>query len=139
MQLAKVLPPKGVWQLQSTLHAFFQPRVLLPEDSEDTAVPLAGNWAPQGQPPSPTVATHAVVVDCQKKPSKRRPKVVQLAKPLCKHTARQKLEYLAYADRQWCPSRHLATIPPGGGEPSSLKAGGGRLDRGGGGGGWQGM
>ena len=30
VQPAEELPPKGVRQLQSTLHAFFQPRVLLP-------------------------------------------------------------------------------------------------------------
>ena len=35
-QLAKVVPPKGARLLQSTLHAFFQPRVLNPEDTEDT-------------------------------------------------------------------------------------------------------
>ena len=39
-------------------------------------------------------------MDCQKRPSKRRPKALRLAKPLRKHhTARQKLEYLAYADQ----------------------------------------
>ena len=42
MHPAELLPPKGVWQLQSTLHAFSQPCVLLPENIEDTAVPLAG-------------------------------------------------------------------------------------------------
>ena len=36
---ASLLPPKGVRQLQSTLHALFWP--------EDTAVPLAGNWPPR--------------------------------------------------------------------------------------------
>ena len=65
VQLAEVLPPKGVRQLQSTLHAFFQPCVLLPEDTEDTDVtPLVGNLPPRDRPHSPTVATHAVVVDC---------------------------------------------------------------------------
>ena len=64
MQPAEVLPPKGVRQLQSTLHAFFQPRIQLPEDPEDTdAIPLARNSNPRERPPSPTVATHAVLVD----------------------------------------------------------------------------
>ena len=48
VQPAEVLPPKGVRQLQSTLHAFFQPRVQLPEDPEGTdAIPLAGNSPPR--------------------------------------------------------------------------------------------
>ena len=98
---AQVLPPKGVRQLQSTLHAFFQPRVQLPEDLEDTdAIPLASNSPPRDRAPSPTLATEAMVVDCQKRPSKRRPKALRLAKLLRKHrTARQKLEYVAYADQ----------------------------------------
>ena len=59
VQPAEVLPPKGVRHLQSTLHAFFQPRVLFPKDPEDTdAIPLAGNLPPGYGPPPPTVATH---------------------------------------------------------------------------------
>ena len=55
VQPAEVLPPKGVRQLQSTLHAFFQPRVQLPEDPEGTdAIPLAGNSPPRECPPSPS-------------------------------------------------------------------------------------
>ena len=77
MPLAEVLPPKGVWQLQSTLHAFFQPRVQLPEDTD--TIPLVGNSPPRDGPPSPTLAAEVVVVDCQKRPSKRRRKALQFA------------------------------------------------------------
>ena len=86
VQLAQVLPPKGVGQLQSTLHAFFQPHIFPLEDNEDTdAIPLAGNSPPRVPPLPPTVAIHAAVMDCQKRPSKRRPRALRLAHPLRKH------------------------------------------------------
>ena len=41
---AEVFPPKGVRQLQSTMHAFFELRVLPHEDTN--TIPLAGNSPP---------------------------------------------------------------------------------------------
>ena len=86
--------------MQLKLDTFLRPPAPPPVDESD-AVQLTGESSPPKRPQFPTAADDTLLVECLKKPAKRRCKALRLAQPL-RHTCTtaEKLACLQYTDTQ---------------------------------------